>query len=72
MERIMEMKLGTEKHRAALAADDVWSIELQKVFGRHAGDARYTKAGQGRPGSTLNEAYRAWALARDAWDHARH
>jgi len=28
-----------------LAADQAWSAELQRVFGKHAGDARYRPAG---------------------------
>jgi hypothetical protein len=33
----------------AVAADNAWSKELQKKFGRHAGDARYTPKGRSTP-----------------------
>lgn len=39
--------------RAAQAACNAWSAELQRLFGRHAGDVRYTLAGKGDAGSEL-------------------
>ena len=61
------MKLGTEKHKAALQTDNEWSAELCKVFGKHAGDARYTRQGEGVPGSALRAAYEARQAAQEAW-----
>lgn len=40
------------KHEAyykAVEADRKWSAELQKVYGRQAGDARYDKRGKATP-----------------------
>lgn len=61
------MKLGTLAHKRAQETDEAWQVELQKRFGRHAVDARYTKAGRGEPGSALNEAYLARTEAQEAW-----
>lgn len=62
-----QMKLGTEKHKAALQLDNEWSAELCKVFGKRAGDVRYTREGQGEPGSTLRAAYDARTAAQNDW-----
>jgi hypothetical protein len=61
------MRLGTELHRKAQAADHAWSEALQAEFGKHAGDVRYTKAGQGDPGSELRRLYEARMAAQKAW-----
>jgi hypothetical protein len=37
----------------AIAADDAWSAELTRLFGKQAGDKRYTKEGKGEEGSEL-------------------
>lgn len=47
------------------AADDAWSREGQRVFGSRWGDVRYTRQGEGEPGSTLNKLYRRYVKARD-------
>jgi hypothetical protein len=55
------------KHRAyfkAIAADDAWSQELQRLFGKRAGDIRYTEKGRGTPGSKLRKLHNA-KLAAD-------
>lgn len=53
-------------------ADDVWSYCLNAAFGKKAGDVRYTKAGEGKPGTVLNMAYQARQAAQKvfqaAWD----
>lgn len=36
-------------YRAAIAADQAWHDELVKVFGKRAGDARYTAQGSSTP-----------------------
>jgi hypothetical protein len=61
------MRLGTELHRAAQATDDAWQEALQAAFGKRAGDVRYTKAGQGEPGSELRRLYDARTAAQEAW-----
>lgn len=55
---------------AFAAADAAWSIELQKAFGRHAGDVRYMKAGHGKPGSRLESTHDEFCRTRDAWHKA--
>lgn len=53
-------------YKAALAADNRWSLELRRLFGKRAGDVRYTKQGQGEPGTELNDAYLAFQVASEA------
>lgn len=53
-----------ELYYAALAADDAWSDELQRVFGKRAGDARYDKRGTSTP--RLRELCDAYLAANDA------
>ena len=62
------MKLGTEKHKAALQTDNEWSAELCKAFGKRAGDVRYAPEGQGEPGTALRRAYEARRAAQEAWE----
>lgn len=57
----------TPVHQALFAADDAWQEELVKQFGRNAGDVRYTKAGNGAPGTKLRALYDAYTAARTAW-----
>lgn len=52
-------------YRAAVAADNAWTRELERLFGKDAGDVRYTE--QGRSGSTLAPLYEAYRRANDAW-----
>lgn len=52
-------------------ADDAWGDELHRLFGKKAGDIRYTAAGKGIPGSELRRRYEARETARIAWDAAR-
>jgi hypothetical protein len=54
-------------YKAALNADEAWSNELERLFGKHAGDVRYTKAGMGEPGSKLRLLIEAFRKANDAW-----
>jgi len=51
----------------ALRADHAWSIELLRLFGKNAGDVRYTAKGCGEEGSELRRLYIAFRLATDAW-----
>lgn len=48
-------------YRAAVAADAAWSRELQRVYGKRAGDARYDKRGVATP--ELRRLHDAWVAA---------
>jgi len=48
-------------------ADDAWSAELERIFGRQAGTARYQPRGQGEPGSRLRALYEERQVARIRW-----
>lgn len=56
-----------EAYKRYEAADAAWSAELRLAFGKNAGDVRYTKQGEGEPGTPLNDAYLAYREARDEW-----
>lgn len=49
-------------------ADDAWSAELKKVFGKHAGDARYDNRGVST--DKLKALYAEFKHTGDAWRHA--
>jgi hypothetical protein len=49
-------------------ADDAWSAELHRVFGKQAGDARYTARGKGDEGSELRRLHDVREAARLAWE----
>lgn len=54
----------------ALAADAAWSAELQRVFGKRAGDARYDARGVSTP--ELKALYDAKRVADEvAWAYTR-
>jgi hypothetical protein len=61
------MPLYSEVHKAALATDKAWQAELERVFGKRAGDMRYTKEGKGTEGGTLRAVYNARRMAQEAW-----
>lgn len=66
--------LGTlrEAYRTAKIADAAWSDELQRVYGRQAGDARYDARGTATPElARLHAAFRAASDARYA-AHTAH
>lgn len=52
-------------------ADDAWSIELQRLFGKRAGDVRYTRQGEGELGSELRRLYECRTFAMMQWEMAR-
>lgn len=54
-------------YRRALHADQAWSDELRRTFGARAGNVRYTKRGEGEPGSRLRRLYKAKVRADKAW-----
>ena len=54
-------------YRAAIAADNAWSDELRRLFGKRANDARYTVQGRGEPGTELHRLHDAAQGAKNAW-----
>jgi hypothetical protein len=51
-----------------IAADLAWQRELVAVFGeKHAADMRYSRLGQGAPGTNLRTCYDAFDKARTAF-----
>ena len=63
-------KFGSPEHVAAQVTDDAWSAELRRLFGKRAGDVRYTPQGNGDAGSDLRRLYDAREAARKAYDDA--
>jgi len=57
----------TEQLPPFQAADDAWSAELHRVFGKNACNARYLLCGRGEEGTKLRELYEAREAARSAW-----
>lgn len=57
-----------ELYQAALAADNAWQAELQRLFGRNAGDVRYTE--QGSAGPILAPLYAEFKRTSAAWRSA--
>lgn len=51
----------------AYAADDAYTDELVRLFGKRAGEVRYTSEGKGKPGSTLRRLSDAKLAADRAW-----
>lgn len=51
-------------------ADDAWGAELQRLFGKNAGEVRYTDAGKGKRGSPLRHRYNEREAARIAHDRS--
>jgi hypothetical protein len=52
-------------------ADDAWMAELVRIWGKDAGDVRYTSHARGDAGSTLRALYDARNAASDAWTNAK-
>jgi hypothetical protein len=48
-------------------ADDAWSLELQRIFGKNAGDARYQERGKGAEGSELRRLHDERMIAQTLW-----
>jgi len=59
-------EIQTRSYWEFQAADEAWSRLLQAQFGKAAGDVRYTKRGEGEPGSALRQAHDAFHAARKA------
>jgi hypothetical protein len=57
-----------DAHRAFQIADDAWSVELQRCFGKLAGNKRYIPEGKGPPQSDLRLAADRREAARLAFD----
>lgn len=60
-----------EANIKANAADAAWQAELKKLYGKRAGDMRYTEAGEGEPGSDLRAAFNARRAAMLEWVRVR-
>lgn len=56
-----------QKYYDAIAADNAWSDELVKQFGKLASDYRYTMKGKGEINSVLRKLYDAKLSADKAW-----
>ena len=49
----------TTAYHRAMAADKAYGDELRRVFGKHAGDVRYSPEGKGLTGSVLRRLHDA-------------
>jgi hypothetical protein len=65
-----DFKFGSPEHVAAQTTNDAWSMELKRLFGKRAGDVRYTAQGKGDPGTELRRLYDAREDARKAYGDA--
>lgn len=54
-------------YREAVAADAAWMAALKAANLGRPGDVRYTKAGEGQPGTALRAAFEDWTAKRAAW-----
>ena len=57
--------LAENEYYAFKAADDAWSAELHRLFGRHVGHVRYVE--EGRTGPTLAPLHAEFRRTNDAW-----
>jgi len=57
-----------ELYLASVAADDAWQAELERRFGKNAGDVRYTQKGQSGP--VLVPLFEEARRTADAWHEA--
>lgn len=64
-------EIEREAFRELSQADDAWSAELTRQFGKAAGDVRYTLAGHGAAGSRLRKLHDNREALRAAWEDAR-
>jgi hypothetical protein len=55
--------------RNAQVTDNAWQEQLEKQFGKRAGDIRYRKEGRGEAGTALNVTYLEREAARVAWEN---
>lgn len=53
-------------------ADDAWSAELRRVFGKDAGQARHEPRGTGEEGTDLRRAHDAREEARVIWHQSAY
>lgn len=54
-------------YKSFLLADQQWSSELHRLFGKDAGTIRYRRQGEGEPGTALNRLYLEWEKAGMTW-----
>ena len=66
-----EIEAEFKAYVACLDADKAWTTELQRRFGNCAGDARYTRRGEGEPESELRRCYENYRDACMVWQLAR-
>lgn len=52
-------------------ADDAWGMELRRIFGKDAHNARYRAIGKGAPHSQLRKLHDQRAMALMQWEMAR-
>lgn len=64
------VKTYIELYREFVDADDAWQACLTQVFGKKAGDVRYTREGHTHPSCV--EAYKRFVNARDEWYFSLH
>ena len=57
----------THELKTFQTADDAWSAELHRIFGKNAGQARYEPRGKGAEGSALRTLHDMRNAARVAW-----
>jgi hypothetical protein len=53
-------------------ADDAWSVELQRCFGKNAGQARYEPRGKGDEGSKLRKLHDLRMIAQSTWHQSAY
>jgi hypothetical protein len=53
-------------------ADDAWSAEITRIFGKNACQARYEPRGKGEEGSQLRRLHNARELARATWHNSAY
>jgi len=63
----MDLTRFTPAHRQAFLTDTAWQHELTRLFGKRAGDVRYTAEGKGKPGTILRNIYEVRMLAQAIW-----
>lgn len=59
----------TEAYNAWVAADRAWMAEIEREFGKRAGDARYDNRAVSTP--KLRRLHGAFQAARNAWTAAQ-
>lgn len=58
---------SAELYGVACYWDNLWQEELTRLYGKNAGDVRYTEEGKGKPGSKLRKTYDIRTKAVQDW-----